>query len=185
MYFGEIKENDIANGVGVRTTLFVSGCRNHCAECFQPQTWSFSYGQEFTDDVADRIIQSLSFPWVNGLTVLGGEPFEVENQRGLLPLLRRVREELPGKTIWAYSGFTWEQLTGVRESRCRCEVTDEVLGLLDVLVDGPYVAGLRDITLRFRGSSNQRIIDVPRSLASGDVVLWGEDPQLVRGSWDA
>ena len=183
MFFGEIKENDIANGAGVRTTLFVSGCRNHCRECFQPQTWSFSYGQEFTDDVADRISDSMQVPWVNGLALLGGEPFEVENQRDLLPCLRRVRDEAPAKTIWAYSGFTWQQLTGVEESRCRCEATDALLGLLDVLVDGPYVQELHDITLRFRGSSNQRIIDVPQSLASGEVVAWGEDPQLTRGAW--
>ena len=183
MYYAEIKENDIANGVGVRTTLFVSGCRNHCKECFQPQTWSFSYGREFTDDVADRIIESMCPTWVNGLTLLGGEPFEVENQRGLLPLLRRVRAELPGKTIWGYSGFTWEQLTGVEPSRCRCEVTDDVLSVLDVLVDGPYVAELHDISLRFRGSSNQRIIDVPQSLAAGSAVPWGEDRAFKRGSW--
>lgn len=183
MNFGEIKECDIANGVGVRTTLFVSGCRHHCKECFQPETWSFSYGQEFGDEVADRIIESMRPAWVNGLTLLGGEPFEVENQRGLLPLLRRVRAELPGKTIWGYSGFTWEQLTGAEESRCRCEATDEMLGLLDVLVDGPYVAELHDITLRFRGSSNQRIIDVPKSLATGAIAPWGEDPQFKRGTW--
>ena len=183
MHYAEIKENDIANGVGVRTTLFVSGCRNHCKECFQPQTWSFSYGQEFTDDVADRIIESMRPAWVNGLTLLGGEPFEVENQRGLLPLLRRVRAELSGKTIWAYSGFTWEQLTGVEPSRCRCAVTDDVISLLDVLVDGPYVAELHDISLRFRGSSNQRIIDVPQSLAAGVVVPWGDDRAFKRGVW--
>ena len=184
MHFGEIKENDIANGVGVRTTLFVSGCRNRCKECFQPQTWSFEYGEEFTDAVADRIIESMRPAWVNGLTLLGGEPFEVENQRGLLPLLQRVRAELPGKTIWAYSGFTWDQLVGREASRCRCEVTDEVLALLDMLVDGPYVAELHDISLRFRGSSNQHIIDVPATLAAGMVVSWTEDPQLKRGVWE-
>ena len=183
MHFGEIKENDIANGVGIRTTLFVSGCRNHCKECFQPETWSFSYGEEFTDEVATRIVESMRFPWVAGLTLLGGEPFEPENQRGLLPLLRRVRAELPGKSIWAYSGFTWEQLTGAEESRGRCEATDELLGLLDVLVDGPYVAEQHDITLRFRGSSNQRIIDVAASLAQGAVCPWQEDAHLKRGEW--
>lgn len=183
MRFGEIKENDIANGVGVRTTLFVSGCRHHCEGCFQPQTWSFSFGREFTDEVADRIIESMRPAWVNGLTLLGGEPFEVENQRSLVPFLRRVRVELPGKSVWAYSGFTWEELTGERESRCRCEVTDEMLGLIDVLVDGPFVEGLHDISLRFRGSANQRIIDVPATLAAGAIVLWGEDPLLARGIW--
>ena len=184
MNFGEIKECDIANGVGVRTTLFVSGCRHHCPECFQPETWSFAYGEPFTDEVADRIIESLKPAWVNGLTLLGGEPFEVENQRGLMPLLRRVRDELPGKTIWAYSGFTWEQLTGAQESRCRCEVTDEMLGMLDVLVDGPYIAAQHDISLRFRGSANQRIIDVPETRATGAIALWREDAQLKHGIWE-
>lgn len=183
MYFGEIKENDIANGVGVRTTLFVSGCRHHCPGCFQPQTWSFSYGREFTDEVADRIVDSLRPPWVNGITLLGGEPFEVENQRALLPFLQRIRAELPGKSVWAYSGFTWEQLSGAESSRCRCEVTDALLALLDVIVDGPYVDELHDISLRFRGSSNQRIIDVPATLAGGEVVPWSEDPVLKRGTW--
>lgn len=182
MRYGEIKENDIANGVGVRTTLFVSGCRHCCAGCFQPETWSFAFGSEFTDDVAERLVESMRPTWVAGLTLLGGEPFEVENQRGLLPLLRRVRAELPGKTVWAYSGFTWEQLTGAEASRCRCEATDELLGLVDVLVDGPYKEALHDITLRFRGSSNQRIIDVPTSLTSGFALPWREDAQLARGT---
>lgn len=172
MNYCNIHPRDIANGVGVRVALFVSGCRNHCKNCFQPETWDFNYGDPFTEAVEDRILEELSPFFVDGLTVLGGEPFEQENQRGLLPFLRRVRAEWPDKTIWAYSGFTWEQLTGQSPARCRCEVTDELLSLLDVLVDGPFVEEQKDISLQFRGSANQRILDVPATLRSGAVVLW-------------
>ena len=172
MNYCNIKPRDIADGVGVRVTLFVSGCRNHCKNCFQPETWAFDYGEPFTREVEDRLLEEMAPGFVNGLTLLGGEPGEAENQRGLLPFLHRVRRELPGKTIWCYSGFTWEQLTGKEPSRCRCEVTDEFLSLLDVLVDGPFVEELHDITLLFRGSSNQRLIDVPKTLAAGEVILW-------------
>ena len=172
MNYCNIKTRDIADGVGVRVTLFVSGCRNHCKNCFQPQTWAFDYGEPFTRETEDYILQELAPDFVDGLTLLGGEPGEAENQRGLLPFLRRVRQELPSKTIWCYSGFTWEQLTGAEPSRCRCEVTDEFLSLLDVLVDGPFVEELHDITLLFRGSSNQRLIDVPATLKNGTITLW-------------
>ena len=172
MNYCNIKPRDIADGVGVRVTLFVSGCRNHCKNCFQPETWDFGYGEPFTKEVEDHILEELSPAFVDGLTLLGGEPGEAENQRGLVPFLRRVREEQPSKTIWCYSGFTWEQLTGQEPARCRCEVTDEFLSLLDVLVDGPYVEELHDITLLFRGSSNQRLIDVPKSLKNGTITLW-------------
>ncbi len=172
MNYCNIKPRDIADGVGVRVTLFVSGCRNHCKNCFQPETWAFDYGEPFTREVEDRLLEEMAPGFVNGLTLLGGEPGEAENQRGLLPFLHRVRRELPGKTIWCYSGFTWEQLTGKEPSRCRCEVTDEFLSLLDVLVDGPFVEELHDITLLFRGSSNQRLIDVPKTLAAREVILW-------------
>ena len=172
MNYCNIKTRDIADGVGVRVTLFVSGCRNHCKNCFQPETWDFNYGEPFTKEVEDHLIEELRPDFVDGLTLLGGEPGEAENQRGLLPFLRRVRREQPEKTIWCYSGFTWEQLTGKEPSRCRCEVTDEFLSLLDVLVDGPFVEELHDITLLFRGSSNQRLIDVPKTLQAGAVTLW-------------
>lgn len=171
MYYGEIKNCDIANGEGVRVTLFVSGCTNRCKNCFQPQTWAFDYGQPFTAETEEALLQMLAPAYINGLTLLGGEPFEPENQRGLLPFLRRVRERLPGKTIWAFTGFTWEQLH-TDGSHPRCEVTDELLSLVDVLVDGRFVEELHDISLRFRGSSNQRIIDVPRTLSSGGITLW-------------
>ena len=172
MNYCNIKPRDIADGVGVRVTLFVSGCRNHCKNCFQPETWAFDYGEPFTKEVEDHILEELTPAFVNGLTLLGGEPGEVENQRGLVPFLKRVRQELPNKTIWCYSGFTWEQLTGKEPSRCRCEVTDEFLSLLDVLVDGPFVEELHDITLLFRGSTNQRLIHVPSTLLSGQISLW-------------
>ncbi len=171
MNYCNIKPRDIADGIGVRVTLFVSGCRNHCKNCFQPETWDFNYGDPFTKEVEEHILEQLSPDFVAGLTLLGGEPFEQENQRGLLPFLQRVRREKPKKTIWAYSGFTWEELTGAVPARCRCEVTDEVLSLLDVLVDGRFVEELKDIRLRFRGSANQRVIDVPATLRAGEVVL--------------
>ncbi len=174
MNYCNIKPRDIADGVGVRVTLFVSGCRNHCPNCFQPETWDFDYGKPFTAETEDYLLEQLAPDFVAGLTLLGGEPFEQENQRGLLPFLKRVRQELPGKTVWAYSGFTWEELIGTVPARCRCEVTDKMLSQLDVLVDGRFVEELKDIRLRFRGSSNQRVIDVPQSLKTGLVTLWNE-----------
>lgn len=172
MRYGNIKKCDIANGVGVRTVLFVSGCTHHCKGCFQPETWDFSYGKTYTTETEDEIIESLRPSHVNGLTLLGGEPFEPQNQRALIGLLRRIRRELPEKTIWSFSGYTWEELTG--ESRARCEVTDEMLSMLDVLVDGEFVEEKRNISLRFRGSENQRLIDVQKTRAAGHIVLWDE-----------
>lgn len=172
MHYGSIKKCDIANGIGIRTVLFVSGCTHHCKGCFQPQTWNFRYGTEYTAETEQEIVASLEPSYVDGLTLLGGEPMEPENQRALLPLLRRIRRELPQKTIWCYSGYTWEELTG--ESRARCEVTDEMLSLLDVLVDGEFVEEKRNISLQFRGSENQRLIDVPKTLAGGSVTEWKE-----------
>ena len=166
MYYGEIKNCDIANGEGVRVSLFVSGCTNRCKNCFQPQTWDFTYGQPFTAETEDHLLALLAPGYINGLTLLGGEPFEPANQRALVPSLRRVRRELPEKTIWSFSGFTYEELTGAA-GHPRCEVTDEMLSLLDVLVDGRFVEELKDLTLRFRGSSNQRLIDLNASRAAG------------------
>lgn len=175
MNYCNIKPRDIADGVGVRVTLFVSGCRNHCKNCFQPETWDFNYGEPFTKEVEDHIIEELKPDFIDGLTLLGGEPGEAENQRGLVPFLRRVRRELPNKTIWCYSGFTWEMLTGKEPARCRCEVSDEFLSLLDVLVDGPFMEAEKDLNLRFRGSANQRILNVPASLEHRAPVLWDGD----------
>lgn len=166
MYYGEIKNCDIANGEGVRVTLFVSGCTNHCKNCFQPQTWDFDYGQPFTAETEALLLKLLAPSYIGGLTLLGGEPFEPANQRVLVPFLRRVREAYPQKNIWSFSGFTYEELT-TDGSYCRCEATDEFLSLLDVLVDGRFVEELKDISLRFRGSSNQRLIDLNASRRAG------------------
>lgn len=170
MYYGEIKDCDIANGEGVRVSLFVSGCTNHCEHCFQPQTWAFDYGQPFTEETENRILSLLSPGYINGLTLLGGEPFEPENQRALLPFLRRVKAAFPEKNIWAFSGFTYEELL-TEGSHPRCEATDAMLSLLDVLVDGRFVEALKDISLRFRGSSNQRLIDLNATRRTGELVL--------------
>lgn len=170
MNYGEIKKCDIANGIGVRISLFVSGCTHHCKNCFNPETWDFAFGEEFTHDVEDSIIKELSPSYITGLTVLGGEPFEPSNQEVLLPFLKRVRTLLPTKTIWVYTGYKMDEEL-LTPSRARCEYTDEMLSLIDVLVDGEFVEELKDITLRFRGSSNQRIIDVPESLKKNEIVL--------------
>ena len=169
MNYCEIKKTDIANGSGVRVTLFVSGCRHHCKGCFQPDTWNFDYGKPFTDTTADEIINALSKGYIKGLTLLGGEPMEPENQPELTKLLRRVKTELPDKDVWCYSGYIFDKEL-LSESRARCEVTDEMLSLIDVLVDGEFREELKDISLVFRGSSNQRMIDVKKSLESGEVV---------------
>lgn len=170
MNYATIKTCDIANGPGVRTSLFVSGCTHHCKNCFNAEAWDFDYGQPFTEDTAAHIFSQCAPGYVTGLSLLGGEPMEPQNQRALLPFIRQFRVRYPHKTVWCYSGYTWEQLTG--ESRAHCEVTDALLQLLDVLVDGPFVQDLHDITLRFRGSSNQRLIDVQKTLQSGTVTLW-------------
>ena len=170
MRYGNIKKCDIANGVGVRTVLFVSGCTHHCKGCFQPETWDFSFGEPYTKETENEIVESLRPSYINGLTLLGGEPFEPANQRELVGLLRRIRREFPDKTVWAFSGYTWEELTG--QSRARCEVTEEMLSMIDVLVDGEYMEEKRNISLRFRGSENQRLIDVPKTRETGAVVLW-------------
>ena len=170
MYYGEIKDCDIANGEGVRVTLFVSGCTNRCEHCFQPQTWAFDYGQPFTEETEDRLLAMLSKPYIAGLTLLGGEPFEPENQRRLVQLLRRVRRELPEKTIWSFTGFTYEMLL-TDGSHPRCEVTEEMLSMLDVLVDGRFVEALKDLSLRFRGSSNQRLIDLNATRKTGKICM--------------
>ena len=172
MNYGEIKEIDVANGPGVRVTLFVSGCTHHCFECFQPQTWDFSFGQPFTDETQKRILDALKPDYIEGFTVLGGEPFEPENQRGLLGLLQKIRNTYPKKNIWMFSGYLLDELAGweTGTGRARCEVTDEILSLIDVLVDGEYEADKRNLALTFRGSENQRILDVRRSLEAGRAV---------------
>ena len=160
MHYGAIKKNDIANGLGVRVSLFVSGCRNHCEGCFQPQTWDFEYGQPFTKEVEDEILEALRPDWIQGLSILGGEPMEAENQEVLLPFLKRVKKEYSNKDVWLYSGYLYEQIKDA-----------ELLQYVDVLVDGPFVETLKDPSLAFRGSSNQRILNVQESLKAGQAIL--------------
>ena len=149
MNYAEIKKVDIANGPGVRVSLFVSGCRNHCKGCFNPETWDFDYGRPFTRATEDEIIEALRPSWIQGLSILGGEPTEEENAAVLIPFLKRVRAALPDKDIWLYSGYTYEALRD-----------KEILSLADVLVDGPFLLKQKDAGLAFRGSRNQRIIDL-------------------------
>ncbi len=177
MNVAAIKFNDIANGPGVRTSLFVSGCTHRCPGCFNAVAWDFDYGQPFTEKTEETIIGSMT-PFVRGLTLLGGEPMEPQNQAELLLFLHRFRERCPDKTVWCYSGYRWEQLTGEEAAKCRTGDTDDLLAQLDVLVDGPFVQALHDVTLRFRGSANQRLIDVPASLRSGSVRIWQDDPMF-------
>ncbi|MCD8391153.1 MAG: anaerobic ribonucleoside-triphosphate reductase activating protein [Firmicutes bacterium] len=162
MNYCNIKKCDIADGLGVRVSLFVSGCTHHCKGCFNPETWDFAAGKSYTKETEDEIMTLLSKSYINGLTLLGGEPFEPSNQRELVKLLRRVRRELPQKNVWCYTGYTYESdlLGGNPESRARCEVTDEMLSMIDVLVDGEFKEELKDIALKFRGSSNQRLLDL-------------------------
>ena len=171
MYYGEIKKCDIANGEGVRVSLFVSGCTHHCPGCFNQDTWDFSYGQEYTEETEREILDALSPGYINGLSLLGGEPFEPQNQQVLVQLLRKVREQYPEKNIWCYTGYLYDKEL-LSESRARGERTDEMLSMIDVLVDGRFVEALKDIRLVFRGSSNQRIIDVKKSLESSEIVPW-------------
>ncbi len=170
MHYSTIKDCDIANGIGVRITLFVSGCTNHCKNCFQPQTWDFDFGEPFTEETEEKLLEMLKPDYINGLTLLGGEPMEPQNQRALVPFLKRVREAYPNKNVWCFTGFTYEVLK-TDGSHPRCEVTDEMLSLIDVLVDGRYVDELKDLTLQFRGSSNQRLIDVVKTRENGEVTL--------------
>lgn len=196
MNYGEIKKYDIANGEGVRVSLFVSGCTHRCRGCFNPETWDFGYGKPFTEETKRELLASLSPEYIAGLTLLGGEPFEVENQRALVPFLRGMKELYPDKDVWCYTGYTletdllgagseqWEKVrhksADCGDANCwqaqrmypRCECTDEMLSLIDVLVDGRFVEAKKDISLVFRGSSNQRLIDLPKTWEAGEICLW-------------
>ncbi|MEA4813690.1 MAG: anaerobic ribonucleoside-triphosphate reductase activating protein [Oscillospiraceae bacterium] len=171
MNYSEIKKTDIADGIGTRVSLFVSGCTHHCKNCFNPETWDFGAGKPYTSDTEQEILKALEPPYIHGLTLLGGEPMEPDNQSELVKLLRKVRETYPKKTIWCYTGYTLETDL-LKESRARCAVTDEMLSMIDVLVDGEYIDEERDISLRFRGSRNQRLIDLRPTLAAGKIILW-------------
>ena len=171
MNYGNIKDKDIANGEGIRVSLFVSGCTHHCKNCFNPETWDFNYGNPFTTEVEDKLLAMLEPAYIKGITLLGGEPMEPNNQRALLPFVKRIREKFgTTKTIWSFTGFVYDKdlITG---GRAHTEVTDELMQNLDVLVDGPFVESLKNLSLKFRGSSNQRIIDMPTTLEKGEVVL--------------
>lgn len=173
MNYAAIKKSDIANGEGIRTTVFVSGCRNRCKNCFQPETWSFDYGSPFTDKVMEEIFKTFENPVVRGLTILGGEPMEPENQRGLLPFLKEFKRRYPKKTVWLYTGNLYETLIGEVGSHPKCiDITGELLSLVDILVDGPFIEEEKRLGLRFRGSANQRIIDMNKTREAGCIVIW-------------
>ena len=172
MKFATIKWADVANGPGVRVSLFVSGCTHRCPGCFNEEAQDFQYGQPFTLAEEDKIVEAMAPVHIKGLSLLGGEPFEPDNQRGLLPLLRRVKAAYPNKEVWCYSGYTLDGELW-KPGRARCECTDEMLSLIDVLVDGPFVEAQKDLNLRFRGSANQRILNIPASLKAHIPVLWG------------
>lgn len=169
MFYGDIKKCDVANGVGVRVSLFVSGCRHHCPGCFNQETWDFSYGKRFTAATEEEILNALAPDYIRGLSLLGGEPFEPENQVVLAPFLGKVKAKYPTKDIWCYSGYLYdtEILPGKWPDK---KLTGEMLSYIDVLVDGEFILAKKQLNLRFRGSTNQRIIDVKKSLATGKVV---------------
>lgn len=171
MNYAELKKNDIANGYGVRVSLFVSGCTHHCPGCFNEIAWDFAYGRPFDDDAAREVLAALAPDFVNGLSLLGGEPFEPDNQRGLLPLIRSFRQLYPHKDIWCYTGYVYESDL-VPGGRAWCEATEELLAAIHVLVDGPFIQAQADISLLFRGSANQRLLDLPATRAAGQPVLW-------------
>lgn len=171
MNYAAIKNCDIANGPGVRVSLFVSGCTHRCKGCFNEVAWDFAYGQPFTQQTIDALLTMLAPPHVKGITILGGEPFEPENQPTVLELLRQMKAKYPEKTVWAFSGYLLDR--DILAGRLGpWEITREYLSYVDVLVDGPFILDKKDLTLRFRGSSNQRIIDIPATLAQGRIVLW-------------
>lgn len=176
MHYGKIMYCDTANGTGCRTVLFVSGCRHHCRGCFNEIAWKFDYGKEYTQGTEDKIVESLKPDYVEGLSILGGEPLEPENQKEVWKLIKRIRKEMPQKNIWVYSGFTWEELTGKEKARCRQGMADRIrldniLQNIDVLVDGEFQKDKKNIMLEFRGSENQRVIDVKKTLEACKVVL--------------
>ncbi len=171
MYYGQIYFDDVANGPGIRTSFFVSGCTHRCKGCFNEETWDFKYGTEYDKATEDRIVESLKPTYVAGLTILGGEPMEPSNQKEIRPLLERIKAEVPRANIWIYTGYTFEELTDKNNKRCHTADTEAILRMTDVLVDGEFVLDKKDISLNFRGSSNQRIIDVPASFSKGGLVL--------------
>lgn len=171
MNYATIKNCDIANGPGVRVSLFVSGCSHRCPGCFNREAWDYDFGKPFTQETVDQILAMLAPAYVKGLTLLGGEPFDPRNQAAVVELLRQVKAKYPEKSIWAFSGYLFDRdiLSGTLGD---WEITKEYLSYLDVLVDGPFIEAKKNLSLRFRGSENQRLIHVPASLAAGEVILW-------------
>ena len=173
MNYATIKWTDIANGEGVRISLFVSGCTHRCKNCFNEIAWDFHYGEPFDEKIQEQILQELSSGYIAGLSLLGGEPLEPQNQESLYPFVKTVRERFPNKTIWCYTGFVLDEKTGLlREEKKNTIFTKSLISLFDVLVDGPYVEELKDVRLKFRGSSNQRVIDVQKTLRLGEIALY-------------
>ena len=171
MHVGEVMTADVANGEGMRVSVFVSGCRNHCKGCFQPQTWDFNYGREYTPEIEQFIIDELSKSYYDGITILGGDPMEPENQEPVLRLLRRIKKELPDKNVWAYTGYVYDRDLVPGGKRFVYGVTRELLESIDILIDGRFVEELKNLMLNFRGSGNQRIIKMKETLETGKVVL--------------
>lgn len=183
MNYAKIKNNDVANGEGVRVSLFVSGCTHHCKGCFNAEAWDFNYGKPFDDSTAEFILQALNPTYIRGLSLLGGEPFDPKNQPTLLALLRKVKAQYPQKNVWCYTGYDFEKDIAALKLG-EPEITSEMLSYIDILVDGRFVEELKNINLRFKGSSNQRIIDVKKSVKKGEVVLWDGDATLdVASKW--
>lgn len=173
MNYATIKPTDVANGPGVRVSLFVSGCTHHCKDCFNEEAWDFSYGEPFTRKVQEQIFEMLDHSYITGLTLLGGEPMDPRNQEALLPFVKEVRQRFPEKTIWCFSGYDFDTEILGRMAK-ESQVTTELLSLFDVMVDGRFVAAKRNLMLKFRGSENQRVLDMPASLAAGHGV-WKEE----------
>ena len=170
MNYATIKNCDIANGPGVRVSLFVSGCTHHCKGCFNEVAWDFDYGQPFTEETEKQLLDMMKPAYIKGLTLLGGEPFEPQNQGPIVSFLRKLKKNYPEKSVWAFSGYTFDRITS--GTLGDPEITKEYLSYLDVLVDGPFIEEKKNLALRFRGSENQRLIDMPATLKEGKIVLW-------------
>lgn len=178
MNYAAIKKYDVANGPGVRVSLFVSGCTHHCPGCFNPETWDFNYGKLFDSDVMNEILEAIQPSYIHGFTLLGGEPFEYVNQQGVLPLLKEIKSHFPNKDIWCFTGYDFEKdILGDMVNKW--PETTEMLSYIDVLVDGEFVESQRDLTLRFRGSSNQRLIRVQESLSANEIILWDDSKDFM------
>ncbi len=175
MNYATIKWTDIANGIGVRISLFVSGCTHRCKNCFNQVAWDFDYGEPFDEEVQEKILKELGAGFIEGLSLLGGEPLEPQNQRALYPFIKEVKKRYPNKNIWCYTGFTFDEKTGeLQETHKNTGVTKELISFFDVVVDGAFIEELKDVRLKFRGSSNQRVIDMQKTLQNKEIVLYLE-----------